>query len=36
MYDEAYPHPRKEHEKGEADINYEPNVERDTRNEIGK
>jgi len=36
MYDQAYPHPRKVHEKGEADINYEPNVERDARNEIGK
>lgn len=36
MYDHAYPHPEIVHAEGEPGIGYEPNVERDVRNEMGE
>ena len=36
MYDQAYLHPGIVHAEGETGVDYEPNVERDARNEMGE
>ena len=36
MYDRAYLHPGVVRAEGETDVDYEPNVESDARNEMGE